>query len=85
MQCDWYSAEWGGGLGGHRRQVRTVVNFDLPGQIDDYIHRIGRTGRAVSLTATAHCLACCVITLYILFPASVEWLIMRPHCKAEGY
>ena len=23
-----------------------VVNYDLPGNIDDYVHRIGRTGRA---------------------------------------
>eukprot|EP00931_Biecheleriopsis_adriatica_P115722 TRINITY_DN91487_c0_g1_i1.p1 TRINITY_DN91487_c0_g1~~TRINITY_DN91487_c0_g1_i1.p1 ORF type:complete len:602 (+),score=103.94 TRINITY_DN91487_c0_g1_i1:78-1883(+) len=26
--------------------VSVVVNFDLPKQLDDYIHRIGRTGRA---------------------------------------
>lgn len=26
--------------------VSLVVNFDLPKQIDDYVHRIGRTGRA---------------------------------------
>merc|ERR1712232_38406 len=26
--------------------VEMVVNYDLPGNIDDYIHRIGRTGRA---------------------------------------
>ena len=26
--------------------VAHVVNYDLPGNIDDYIHRIGRTGRA---------------------------------------
>ena len=26
--------------------VTLVVNFDLPGDIDDYVHRIGRTGRA---------------------------------------
>lgn len=23
-----------------------VINFDLPTDIDDYVHRIGRTGRA---------------------------------------
>lgn len=27
-------------------QVAHVVNFDLPKDIDDYVHRIGRTGRA---------------------------------------
>lgn len=26
-------------------KVKHVVNFDLPGTIEDYIHRIGRTGR----------------------------------------
>lgn len=26
--------------------VRHVINYDLPGDIDDYVHRIGRTGRA---------------------------------------
>ena len=23
-----------------------VVNFDMPNQVEDYVHRIGRTGRA---------------------------------------
>lgn len=26
--------------------VGFVVNFDMPNQIEDYVHRIGRTGRA---------------------------------------
>ena len=26
--------------------VSMVINFDLPTQIDEYVHRIGRTGRA---------------------------------------
>ena len=28
-----------------------VVNFDVPGQADDYVHRVGRTARA---GATGH-------------------------------
>jgi len=28
------------------QNVALVVNFDMPKQIDDYVHRIGRTGRA---------------------------------------
>lgn len=28
--------------------VSLVVNFDMPKQLDDYVHRIGRTGRAGS-------------------------------------
>ena len=27
-------------------QVEHVINYDLPNNIDDYVHRIGRTGRA---------------------------------------
>lgn len=29
--------------------VTTVVNFDLPKTIEEYIHRIGRTGRLGNL------------------------------------
>mmetsp|Transcript_44601 Transcript_44601/g.126164 ORF Transcript_44601/g.126164 Transcript_44601/m.126164 type:complete len:600 (+) Transcript_44601:81-1880(+) len=28
------------------KNVALVVNFDMPNQLDDYVHRIGRTGRA---------------------------------------
>jgi ATP-dependent RNA helicase DDX3X len=28
------------------RDVNTVINFDMPNEIDSYVHRIGRTGRA---------------------------------------
>ena len=27
------------------RNARHVINFDLPEEIDEYVHRIGRTGR----------------------------------------
>ena len=26
--------------------IEVVINFDLPSTVDDYVHRIGRTGRA---------------------------------------
>ena len=29
----------------HPRGVQHVVNYDLPKSIDEYVHRIGRTGR----------------------------------------
>jgi len=36
------------------RDIRVVINYDFPGQVEDYVHRIGRTARAgdkgVSLT-----------------------------------
>ena len=28
------------------KDIGVVVNFDFPGTIEDYVHRIGRTGRA---------------------------------------
>lgn len=36
------------GRGIHVDEVAHVINFDLPRDADDYIHRIGRTGRANS-------------------------------------
>lgn len=31
------------------KDIRLVVNFDMPNTIEDYVHRIGRTGRAGAL------------------------------------
>jgi superfamily II DNA/RNA helicase len=28
------------------KDIKTVINYDFPSQIEDYVHRIGRTGRA---------------------------------------
>ena len=45
-------------------KISLVINFDMPTQIDDYVHRIGRTGRvgnqgrAVSLFRTYKCQKC---------------------------
>ncbi len=28
------------------KDIKTVINYDFPTQVEDYVHRIGRTGRA---------------------------------------
>lgn len=28
------------------KNIKLVINFDCPNHLEDYIHRIGRTGRA---------------------------------------
>jgi ATP-dependent RNA helicase DDX5/DBP2 len=28
------------------KDIKTVINYDFPAQLEDYVHRIGRTGRA---------------------------------------
>lgn len=28
------------------KDIKFVINFDFPNNIEDYVHRIGRTGRA---------------------------------------
>jgi ATP-dependent RNA helicase DDX5/DBP2 len=37
----------------HVNDIKFVINYDFPTQIEDYIHRIGRTGRA-GATGTAY-------------------------------
>jgi len=45
------------GRGIHIEEVSHVINYNLPDEPDDYVHRIGRTGRAGS-TGVAISLAC---------------------------
>lgn len=28
------------------KDIKFVINYDFPGSVEDYVHRIGRTGRA---------------------------------------
>lgn len=35
------------------KDIRYVINFDMPNNIEDYVHRIGRTGRA-GRSGTSH-------------------------------
>ncbi|MFS2145088.1 helicase-related protein, partial [Kosakonia cowanii] len=55
-------------------QLPHVVNFDLPNVPEDYVHRIGRTGRA-GATGEAISLVC-VDELQLL--KDIEKLIKRP-------
>jgi len=59
-------------------QLPQVVNFDLPNIAEDYVHRIGRTGRA-SQTGQAISLVCAD---EIEFLESIEHLLQR-HLERE--
>ena len=43
------------------KDIRIVINFDMPNNIEDYIHRIGRTGVYRVLCACLLCAVCCVL------------------------
>src|SRR5690606_3715116 len=60
-----------------------VINFELPNVAEDYVHRIGRTGRAGS-PGTAISL---VDSDEIQFLRSIEKLIKRPieRASVEGF
>ena len=53
--------------------VKHVINFDLPSDIEEYVHRIGRTGRVgnlgmkqlFNLKGTYHAKCTCVRLLYM--------------------
>ena len=38
------------------KSIKTVVNYFMPRDIDSYVHRIGRTGRAGDKTGVAYAL-----------------------------
>ena len=66
------------GRGIHVDDIAYVVNYDFPYEADDYIHRIGRTGRAGS-TGTAISFACEDESFII---PEVEKLLGQPlHCQ----
>jgi ATP-dependent RNA helicase RhlE len=55
-------------------QLPHVVNFDLPNVAEDYVHRIGRTGRA-GATGEAVSLVC--VDEHRIAEADIEKLIKR--------
>lgn len=54
------------------KNIDTVINFDFPRNIDDYVHRIGRTGRAGRQG------------LAISFVASYDWNLMASVERHNG-
>lgn len=38
--------------------VKHVINFDLPSDIEEYVHRIGRTGRVGNLGKRRNAICC---------------------------
>jgi ATP-dependent RNA helicase RhlE len=65
------------------QQLPHVVNFDLPNQAEDYVHRIGRTGRAGNEGEALSLV--CVDELELL--KDIEKLLKTsiPHIKTEGF
>jgi ATP-dependent RNA helicase RhlB len=63
----------------HVEAVSIVINYDLPQDPEDYVHRIGRTaragaaGRAISLADEEYVLSLEAIEDYIGFKIPVEW------------
>jgi len=48
--------------------VKHVINFDLPGDIEEYVHRIGRTGRVGNLGeySLLHVCGNCIFIIIII-------------------
>ncbi|CAD7965666.1 unnamed protein product [Amoebophrya sp. A120] len=40
------------------KNVKCVINYDFPTNVEDYVHRIGRTGRGGALNGVAHTFFC---------------------------
>jgi ATP-dependent RNA helicase RhlB len=63
----------------HVEAVSIVINYDLPQDPEDYVHRIGRTaragasGKAISLADEEYVLSLEAIEEYIGFKIPVEW------------
>jgi len=69
--------------------VTHVINFDLPADIDDYVHRIGRTGRAGNVgKSTAffnmhHDRPICSLLIDVLAESNQEIPEWLENCKDE--
>jgi superfamily II DNA/RNA helicase len=68
--------------------VSHVFNFDVPHHADDYVHRIGRTGRA-GLTGTAITVVApadqkSVAAIEKLIGQAIPWMNEQPRAAAQG-
>jgi ATP-dependent RNA helicase RhlB len=78
----------------HIEAVSHVINYDLPQNPEDYVHRIGRTaragaaGKAISLADEEYVLSLEAIEDYIGFKIPVEWpddsLFAAPAPRSES-
>ncbi len=50
------------------KDVAAVINYDFPNGVEDYVHRIGRTGRAGATGKLS--------PIYIIYPPSQERSIL---------
>ena len=66
------------GRGIHIEDISHVVNYNLPVEVEDYVHRIGRTGRAGS---TGTSISFATEDESYLIPAIEEYLGEKLHCS----
>ena len=60
--------------------VQHVINFDMPKEIENYVHRIGRTGRCgktgvatTFINKNVRPARCTLLTTYLLLPLTTPY------------
>jgi ATP-dependent RNA helicase RhlE len=71
------------GRGIHVTDIAYVINYDIPYDAEDYVHRIGRTGRAAA-TGDAYTFMCAD---EIAMVKSIERIVGKPipRISVPGY